>query len=521
MQASDITIHSSPWARPSANVSGSGLPAAKAHTQQREVDARVRQTTSTSAARTSAARRGATGASPRARSLRQPGGHARQRLAGLGRPALDLARPPRERVVLVVGHDLRRRPRPATPGRRTSRAGAAGAAAPRPARARAPPTTPRCSSRTSVSAGLSPRSTAPPAPSAQRPAHEETHGARRPASQRPSAARVTHSAATLSDASPATRRSAQRSGCSSKRDRAVPRVEADQPRGEPVVARRAALLAARGSRRRPRRRATAAARSCSSRQRALIRSMLHGPRARISGAGLLCSLVALDTPPGLLNGAAPPAATTARACLGHVRADDAPARVDSRGDRHVGASTGAGASRTSSPTPGRAARVPPTLGAQLGHRARMASRSPCALERVTLAAPRVQPPPSLSEICTTDAHERASHALGKSYVDVVRGFRGRFDHPPDFVARPRDERDVERVLEWCSSERVAAIPYGGGTSVCRRRRRPTSARATTAPSRSTCARSTACSRSTRCRAPRASRRARSGRASRPSSASTA
>ncbi len=45
------------------------------------------------------------------------------------------------------------------------------------------------------------------------------------------------------------------------------------------------------------------------------------------------------------------------------------------------------------------------------------------------------------------------------------GFRGRFEHPPDFVARPRDELDVERLLEWCSAERVAAIPYGGGTSV--------------------------------------------------------
>src|SRR5271155_357085 len=53
------------------------------------------------------------------------------------------------------------------------------------------------SSRTSVSAGFSPRSTAPPAPRAQRPAQEETHPARRPASQRPSAERVTHRAATL------------------------------------------------------------------------------------------------------------------------------------------------------------------------------------------------------------------------------------------------------------------------------------------------------------------------------------
>ena len=25
--------------------------------------------------------------------------------------------------------------------------------------------------------------------------------------------------------------------------------------------------------------------------------------------------------------------------------------------------------------------------------------------------------------------------------------------------------DVERLLEWCAAERVAAIPFGGGTSV--------------------------------------------------------
>jgi alkyldihydroxyacetonephosphate synthase len=90
---------------------------------------------------------------------------------------------------------------------------------------------------------------------------------------------------------------------------------------------------------------------------------------------------------------------------------------------------------------------------------------PVALEAVKLPAPRVAPPAALTELCADDDHARASHAWGKSYADVVRGFRGRFDDPPDFVARPRDETDVERLLEWCAAERVAAIPYGGGTSV--------------------------------------------------------
>jgi alkyldihydroxyacetonephosphate synthase len=91
--------------------------------------------------------------------------------------------------------------------------------------------------------------------------------------------------------------------------------------------------------------------------------------------------------------------------------------------------------------------------------------APVALDAVEFSTPRVAPPSSLANICATDDHARATHALGKSYSDVVHGFRGRFTHPPDFVARPRDETDVERLLEWCSAERVAAIPYGGGTSV--------------------------------------------------------
>jgi len=90
---------------------------------------------------------------------------------------------------------------------------------------------------------------------------------------------------------------------------------------------------------------------------------------------------------------------------------------------------------------------------------------PVALEQLELASSRLQPPAELAELCVSDDHARASHALGKSYTDVVNGFRGRFEHPPDFVAVPRDEADVERLLEWCAGERVAVIPFGGGTSV--------------------------------------------------------
>jgi len=104
------------------------------------------------------------------------------------------------------------------------------------------------------------------------------------------------------------------------------------------------------------------------------------------------------------------------------------------------------------------------LGAQLGV-AVTSVEEPVALDALELAPARLRAPAALAQISFDDTHTRASHALGKSYADVVRGFRGRFDHPPDLVLRPRREHELEQVLEWCAAERVAAIPFGGGTSV--------------------------------------------------------
>ncbi|MFL5839009.1 MAG: FAD-binding oxidoreductase [Thermoleophilaceae bacterium] len=90
---------------------------------------------------------------------------------------------------------------------------------------------------------------------------------------------------------------------------------------------------------------------------------------------------------------------------------------------------------------------------------------PVPLDTVELAAPRIGPPDPLTHLFTADKAERAGHSYGKAYRDIVRAFRGRYDNPPDLVARPRDESEVQAVLEWCSGANVAVIPYGGGTSV--------------------------------------------------------
>jgi len=87
------------------------------------------------------------------------------------------------------------------------------------------------------------------------------------------------------------------------------------------------------------------------------------------------------------------------------------------------------------------------------------------LEDVKLAAPRIDPPASLAALCSTDPFDRASHTYGKSYRDIVRGARGDFAPAPDQVAFPRAEADVVALLDWCGSADIAAIPYGGGSSV--------------------------------------------------------
>jgi alkyldihydroxyacetonephosphate synthase len=54
----------------------------------------------------------------------------------------------------------------------------------------------------------------------------------------------------------------------------------------------------------------------------------------------------------------------------------------------------------------------------------------------------------------------------RSYRDIVRAFDRNFDCPPDIVAFPDSEADVARILDACADQRIAVIPFGGGSSVC-------------------------------------------------------
>jgi len=87
------------------------------------------------------------------------------------------------------------------------------------------------------------------------------------------------------------------------------------------------------------------------------------------------------------------------------------------------------------------------------------------LDRADLRPSRLGIPGGREGLFSDDRQDRAVHALGKAYRDIVRGFRGQFPEPPDLVAFPRDEAEVAEVLDRAAGLGAAVIPFGGGTSV--------------------------------------------------------
>ena len=84
---------------------------------------------------------------------------------------------------------------------------------------------------------------------------------------------------------------------------------------------------------------------------------------------------------------------------------------------------------------------------------------------IVLRAPRIDVPAALREVVTTDHVERVIHTYGGHFLELNRAARGEFENPPDAVAYPATNDELERVLAWCDTNGYAAIPYGGGTTV--------------------------------------------------------
>ena len=91
------------------------------------------------------------------------------------------------------------------------------------------------------------------------------------------------------------------------------------------------------------------------------------------------------------------------------------------------------------------------------------------LEQVVMPAPRPLPAEIAAAVgaaAVLDGREhRIRRAAGRGYPDLVRLRAGRLEDAPDAVVLPGSAAEVERVLEICSREGIAVVPFGGGTSV--------------------------------------------------------
>ena len=87
------------------------------------------------------------------------------------------------------------------------------------------------------------------------------------------------------------------------------------------------------------------------------------------------------------------------------------------------------------------------------------------LAGIALRRPRMEVPAKLRRWVSASREERITHTYGGHALELLRGLRGDFANPPDAVAHPHDEGELEATLAWCDREGHAAIPYGGGTSV--------------------------------------------------------
>ncbi|MCA9609548.1 MAG: FAD-dependent oxidoreductase, partial [Myxococcales bacterium] len=104
--------------------------------------------------------------------------------------------------------------------------------------------------------------------------------------------------------------------------------------------------------------------------------------------------------------------------------------------------------------------------------ASLPSTPPTALEDIALPEVRLSDEVlaglrsiTADERVCTDAYERAFHAVGKSYYDMVRIRAGEVPDAPDAVVYPLSHEEVVAILAACAEAKVAVVPFGGGSSV--------------------------------------------------------
>ena len=68
-------------------------------------------------------------------------------------------------------------------------------------------------------------------------------------------------------------------------------------------------------------------------------------------------------------------------------------------------------------------------------------------------------------LITSNKQDRIQHTYGRSSKDYIRMIMEDYSVAPDYVAYPKTNEQVERILQYCDRHNIACVTYGGGTSV--------------------------------------------------------
>lgn len=94
---------------------------------------------------------------------------------------------------------------------------------------------------------------------------------------------------------------------------------------------------------------------------------------------------------------------------------------------------------------------------------------PPSLESISLLPPAPLPDSLADLVGSENVHtgheDRVRHAAGQSLLDLLRLRSGELDQAPDAVIEPASAETIAPLLEICSNEGIAVVPFGGGTSV--------------------------------------------------------
>ncbi|MFC2074862.1 FAD-linked oxidase C-terminal domain-containing protein [Bdellovibrionota bacterium] len=66
---------------------------------------------------------------------------------------------------------------------------------------------------------------------------------------------------------------------------------------------------------------------------------------------------------------------------------------------------------------------------------------------------------------SVEKNDRLIHAYGKSYKDLIRIRALNVQNAPDVVFYPSNEEEINKILNLCSKNNIAIVPFSGGTDV--------------------------------------------------------